>query len=172
MPNCLWAVWLDLAAICFLLISTATIYYEHGHGKHLKNTEQMNALIQAEDEDINNPSNPSCHTHHSCCVSKKQNTAINLNNSFSSLHVEEALDADDNNFIGSESSSQSSSSGPESNTPEILNVKVSHFWLLSMFTNYFLQLVDVLPMKTIPPYGGNSNSNVHHLHKNVNTKSK
>ncbi|KAG2041342.1 hypothetical protein BDR03DRAFT_979344 [Suillus americanus] len=86
----------------------------------------------------------------------KQNAAVDPNNFFSSLPVEEASDADDGDFTGSESSSQSSSSGSETDTTEILNV----------------ELADVLPMKTVPPRGGNSDPNAHQLRKKANAKSK
>ncbi|KAG2029544.1 hypothetical protein BDR03DRAFT_1018235 [Suillus americanus] len=103
-----------------------------GRGKRPKNTERMNALIQAEGQDIDNPSRRPRRSRH---APKKQNAAVDPNNFFSSLPVEEASDADDGDFTGSESSSQSSSSGSETDTTEILNV----------------ELADVLPMKTVPP---------------------
>ncbi|KAG2028952.1 hypothetical protein BDR03DRAFT_1019113 [Suillus americanus] len=124
-----------------------------GCGKRPKNTERMNALVQAEGEDIDNPSR---RPRRSRRAPKKQNAAVDPNNFFSSLPVEEASNADDGDFTGSESSSQSSSSGSETNTTEILNV----------------ELADVLPMKTVPPRGGNSDPNAHQLRKKANAKSK
>ncbi|KAG2029183.1 hypothetical protein BDR03DRAFT_987924, partial [Suillus americanus] len=89
--------------------SSAPFPYEVlGRGKRPKNTERMNALIQAEGEDIDNPSR---HPRRSRRAPKKQNAAVDPNNFFLSLPVEEASDADDGDFTGSESSSQSSSSG-------------------------------------------------------------
>lgn len=100
-----------------------------GHGRWPKNTERMNALIEAEGEDSDDQP---LHRHghcHSRRVPRKHATRVDNNNFFSSLPVDEALDVDDNDFIGessSESSSESFSSGSDSDIKEISNEEVSH----------------------------------------------
>jgi hypothetical protein len=85
-----------------------------GHGKHQRDTERMDALIQAEgDSDEEDHPNRSCH----ClkCKAKAKPTIIDNGNFFSSLPVEHSSDAEDDDFakpsgleLGSETSSASS----------------------------------------------------------------
>ncbi|KAJ8581380.1 hypothetical protein M405DRAFT_868725 [Rhizopogon salebrosus TDB-379] len=126
-----------------------------GRGKRTKNVERMNALIQAEGEDDDQPSASRRHPR-SRRIRKNKTVAVNSSNFFSDLPVEEVSDADDNDFITSESSSQSSSSGSDNDIREISNA----------------ELADVLPMKTVPSRGGNTDPDAHHLRKKPSTKSK
>jgi hypothetical protein len=131
----------------------------------------MNTLIQAEGEDNDQPS--ASHRHpHSCHIHKNKTVAVNSSNFFSDLPVEEVSDADDDDFITSESSSQSSSSGSDNDIREISNAEVRIICDCSPLLLTVLQLADVLPMKTVPSRGGNTDPDAHHLRKKPNTKSK
>jgi len=96
-----------------------------GHGRRPKNPERMNALIQAEREDHDQPLR---RHRRSRCLPKKS-TIINDDNFFSTLPVEDTSDANDGDFTGddSESSSESSSLGSNSDIQEITNAEVSYF---------------------------------------------
>jgi hypothetical protein len=142
-----------------------------GRGKRTKNVERMNALIQAEGEDDDQPSASRRHPR-SRRIPKNKTVAVNSSNFFSYLPVEEVSDADDNDFITSESSSQSSSSGSDNDVHEISNAEVRVICDCSPLLLTVPQLADVLPMKTVPPRGGNTDPDTHHLRKKPSTKSK
>jgi len=96
-----------------------------GHGRRPKNRERMNALIQAEREDNDQP----LHRHHRPRHLPKKSAISKDGNFFSTLSVEDADDTDDSDFTGdgSESSSESSSSDSNSDIQEISNMEVSCF---------------------------------------------
>ncbi|KAG1817901.1 hypothetical protein EV424DRAFT_1347788 [Suillus variegatus] len=123
-----------------------------GRGKRPKNVERMNALIQSEGKDNDQPS---------CCPrrprrvpQKKTIPSVDNDNYFSCLPVEEASDADDADFTqGSESGSESSSSASDSDN-NIQDHEISNG-----------ELAMILPMKTVPPCGGNTDPDACHLRK-------
>ncbi|KAG1905526.1 uncharacterized protein F5891DRAFT_1183471 [Suillus fuscotomentosus] len=103
-----------------------------GCGRQPKNPECMNALIQAEHEDDDQPPHCHCRPHRL----PKKNTISNDNNFFSTLAVKDTSDAADSDFEGdsSESCLESSSSDSNSDIQEITN----------------MELATIFPMKTVP----------------------
>ncbi|KAG2029090.1 hypothetical protein BDR03DRAFT_1051571, partial [Suillus americanus] len=130
-----------------------------GRGKRPKNVERMNALIQAEGEDNDKPLR---HPRRPRRVPRKKIIpSVDNDNYFSCLPVEEASDADDADFTqGSESGSESSSSASDSDN-NIQDHEISN-----------VELAMILPMKTVPPRGGNTNPDARHLRKKTSLKSK
>ncbi|KAG1847000.1 hypothetical protein DFJ58DRAFT_730327 [Suillus subalutaceus] len=129
-----------------------------GRGKRPKNVELMNALIQAEGEDKDQPSRrPRCPCRPCRVPRKKTIPSVDNDNYFSCLPVEEASDVDDADFTqGSESSSSTSDSDNNIQDHEISNA----------------ELAMILPMKTVPPCGGNTDHDARHLRKKTSSKSK
>ncbi|KAG2047309.1 hypothetical protein BDR06DRAFT_976849 [Suillus hirtellus] len=103
-----------------------------GCGRRPKNPEHMNALIQAEHEDDDQP----LHCYHQPRRLPKKSTISNDNNFFSTLTVKDTSDAADSDFAGdsSEFHLELSSSDSNSDIQEITNV----------------ELAAILPMKTVP----------------------
>jgi hypothetical protein len=97
-------------------------------GKRSRNTSRMDELIRAEGEDSegDRPNRPRCTKWK---VKDKPSTSDD-GNFFSSLSVEDASDADDNNFTEeshSESGSETGSTGSDNDIEEITNEEVRHY---------------------------------------------
>ena len=88
----------------------------------------MDKLIQAEGEDLED--HPNC-PHPTKWKAKAKPTTVDDGNFFSSLLVEDASDADDNNFTEeshSESGSETNSTGSDNDIQEITNEEVHCFY--------------------------------------------
>jgi hypothetical protein len=149
-----------------------------GCGRRTKDTERMNALIQAEAEDDGGNERPTRSNRRSRRATKKHvvTAANDDSNFFSSLPVEEGSDADDDDFMGelcSESSTESSSSGSDrdiNSETRISNAEVCYFQINSLVLCLNpLQLAAVLPTKTVPLRGGHADPNARHLRKKSKT---
>jgi hypothetical protein len=101
-----------------------------GRGKRSRNTERMDALIQAEDDEEDRLNQLRRRTK---CKPKAKPTTVDDNNFFSSLPIEESSDDDDDDFddpSGSESSSETSSVSSSNKIEEITNAEVHYLQLL------------------------------------------
>jgi hypothetical protein len=102
------------------------------HGKHQRNTSRMDKALQAEGENDGCDNSRSCHPKRKA---KSKTVMVDDGNFFSSLQVEEASDANDDDFSeGSSSDSgtdtSSGHSEPDSDIQEITNEEVHNLHLL------------------------------------------